>query len=85
MWPGTYETPGAVSFQVIFYENNTDVLMQYKDVSFDDPSYDNGCFSHCRNTAQCGFWTAILIQSGCAAGSDGDSLGQRRSAGFYCV
>ena len=40
--PGTYATPGTVSFQVIFYENNTDILMQYKDVGFDDPAYDNG-------------------------------------------
>ena len=40
--PGTYATPGAASFQVIFYESNTDILMQYKDVSFGDPAYDNG-------------------------------------------
>ena len=34
--------PEVASFQVVFYENSTDILMQYKDVNFGEPQYDNG-------------------------------------------
>ncbi len=37
-----YTNPGDASFQVIFYENSNQVLMQYRDVDFGTSELDNG-------------------------------------------
>ncbi len=37
-----YPTYGAVSFQIIFHESSEDILVQYRDVAFDNAAYDNG-------------------------------------------
>ncbi len=33
---------GVVTFQVVFFENSSDVLFNYLDVDFEDPAYDDG-------------------------------------------
>jgi hypothetical protein len=33
---------GSVTFEVLFYENSSDIVLQYQDVSFENPSYDYG-------------------------------------------
>ena len=35
-------TTETVSFEVILHQNSVDILMQYLDIDFGDPSYDNG-------------------------------------------
>ena len=37
-----YLSNGDASFEVIFYENSSDILIQYLDVVFDNPNYDYG-------------------------------------------
>ena len=33
---------GSVTFEILFYENSSDIILQYQDVSFEDPYYDHG-------------------------------------------
>jgi len=35
----------GVTFQVVFFENKSDILFNYKDVYFDNPDYDKGAFA----------------------------------------
>ena len=37
----------GVTFQVVFFENKSDILFNYKDVKFGNPSYDNGANAVC--------------------------------------
>ena len=39
---GSYYVGGAATFEVIFYEDNGDILMQYQDVEFGSTGYDYG-------------------------------------------
>jgi hypothetical protein len=34
--------PSSVTFQVILYENSNDILLQYKDIDFEEEHYNNG-------------------------------------------
>jgi len=37
-----YWDAGSVTFEIVFYENSSDIVFQYQDVSFEDPSHDYG-------------------------------------------
>jgi hypothetical protein len=37
-----YYDTGSSTFEALFYENSTDIVLQYQDVSFENPSYDFG-------------------------------------------